>query len=74
MQPSPSICMTMSAAIAPGRAEQIVDGRVGRVIEARIGDGPGEEREAESADARQRAKAQHLGRPALRKFAQRVGR
>ncbi len=52
-------------------AEEIVDVRVGRVIEARIGDGPGEEREAESADARERAKAQHLGCPALRKFAQR---
>ena len=54
-------------------AEQIVDRRVGRVIEARIGDGPGEERKAERADASERAEAQDLGRPAFRKLAQRRG-
>ena len=56
-----------------GRAEKIVDARVGRVIEAGIADRPGQQREAEAGHAGERAEAGDLGRPPLRKLPHRGG-
>ena len=55
------------------RAEKVMDARVGGVIEARVADRPGQEREAEAGHAEERAQAGNLGRPPLREIPHRGG-
>ncbi len=52
-------------------AQEVVDWRAGRMIEARVGDRPGEKGKAEPHNTGERGEAHHLGRAALRKFAHR---
>jgi hypothetical protein len=49
-------------------AEEIVDRRVGCVIEARVLDRPGQERESHADDPGERGDPERFGRPALRKL------
>ena len=54
-------------------AKEVVNRRVGGVIEAGILDRPGQKREREADDPGERRDPQRFGRPALRKFPHRSG-